>query len=235
MRRFFFSISFSAGAAITTVGVVMAVSSCSNTAATSADPSGENDASHRDASIVEPVEGGTFDAGNPPSPVPECATYCDSVLDSCKDKHEQYGSRDECLAFCARLPPGKTGESAGNTVACRQFYAGSPSKIDAVSYCGAAGPFGGGGTCGDRCPVFCELALSACAPEAGAAPYGSYPDCQTACVGFSYKDGGVDGGGEPTTGPTTGNTLNCRLYYLREAITAGTSCENLGANSAACR
>ena len=221
--------------ASTAAGVVMTASSCSNTAASGADRFVDDDASHRDGSIVQPVEGGAIDASAPPLPEPECATYCDSVLDSCKDGHLQYASRAECLAFCAHLPRGKAGESGGNSVACRQFYAGSPSKIDAVSYCGAAGPFGGGGICVDRCPVFCELALGACAPEAGAAPYGSYPDCQTACLAFAYKDGGVDGGGVPPTGPATGNTLNCRLYYLREAVTRGTSCENLGADSPACR
>ena len=220
---------------LTAIGTVVAVSSCSNSAA-SGDAYATNDgAIHRDGSIVEPTEGGAVDAGALPGPEPECATYCDSVLDSCKGGHVQYASRDECLAFCAQLPAGKGGASEGNSVACRQFYAGSPSKRDAVTYCGAAGPFGGGGICGDRCPVFCGLALGACAPEAGAAPYGSYSDCQTVCLGFAYKDGGADGGGEPPTGPTSGNTLNCRLYYLRKAITEGSSCEQLGPDSPACR
>lgn len=230
MRRFLFSFWM---AVTTTAAVAMAVSSCSSSS--SAERSyAEPDASRRDASIVQPADGGAADAAPPPGPEPECATYCDSVLDSCKGSHAQYASRDECLAFCARFPLGKAGESDGNSLACRQFYAGSPARTDSSGYCGAAGPFGGG-ICGDRCPIFCELTLGACSPEAGAAPYASYPDCQTACLGFAYKSGAADGGGEPTSGPASGNTLNCRLFHVREVIMAGNGCENLGVASAACK
>jgi len=212
----------------------MAVSSCSSSSSSLDRVTSDPDASRRDGSIVEPADGGSPDGKPTPGPEPECTAYCDSVLDACKDSHAQYSSREECLAFCTQFPPGKAGESAGNSLACRQFYAGSPARTDSSGYCGAAGPFGGGGVCGDRCPIFCELTMGACPSEAGVAPYASYPDCQTACLGFAYKDGGADGGGEPPTGPTSGNTLNCRLYHLREAILAGTGCENLAATSAAC-
>lgn len=219
-------------AATATAAVVTAASSCSS-AASSERFSADSDASRRDGGLVEPADGGSADASPPPAP--ECSTYCDSVLDSCSGTHTQYASREECLAFCARLPVGKAGDTQGNSVACRQLYAGSPARTDARGYCGAAGPFGGGGVCGDRCPIFCELVLGACSPEAGAAPFGTYPDCQTSCLAFAYKDGGADGGGELTTGPTSGNTLNCRLFHLREAILSGKGCENLGVTSAACK
>lgn len=215
---------------------MVAVSSCSSTGADSALAGGDPDAARRDGDIVAPAEGGAADAGPPPGPAPECASYCDSVLDSCKGSNAQYTSKNECLAICARLPPGKAGESEGNSIACRQFYAGSPARTDSLAFCAAAGPFGGG-VCGDRCPNFCELALGACpfAGDAAGAPYTSYPDCQTACLGFAYRDGGVDGGGEATSGPTAGNTLNCRLYYLREAVLLGTGCENVGVSSESCK
>jgi hypothetical protein len=231
MRRFLFSFSM---AVTTTAAVVAGVSSCSSSASSldRASPV-DLDAARRDGPLVEPPEGGSPDSSSL-GPEPECTAYCDSVLDSCKGSQAQYGSRDECLAFCAALPPGKVGESQGDSIACRQFYAGSPARTDSLRFCGAAGPFGGGGVCGDRCPIFCELTLSACPPEGGAAPYPSYSDCQTACVGFAYKDGSVDGGGEPTSGPSSGNTLNCRLYYVREAVMSGTSCHNLGVDSIAC-
>ncbi|CAN5802957.1 hypothetical protein BH11MYX4_BH11MYX4_56050 [soil metagenome] len=235
MRRFLFSFGV---AGITATTTIAAVSSCSS--AGSLDRSTvPDDASRRDGSFVEAPDGGSIDAA-PPGPEPECATYCDSVLESCKGSQAQYASRGECLAFCTRLPLGKPGESQGNSVACRQFYAGSPARTDSAAFCGAAGPFGGGGICGERCPIFCELAIGACSspppgPDASAPPYGSYPDCQTTCLGFAYKDGGVDGGGEVATGPTSGDTLNCRLYYLRAAVTQGESCENLAAQSPACK
>jgi hypothetical protein len=237
MRRFLFSFRMAvtvATAASTGAAMMIAVSSCSGSSVAGERSYVETDASHRDGSIVEPVDGGSADAPAPPGPEPECETYCDSVLDSCKGSQAQYTSRDECLAFCANLPPGKAGENEGNSIACRLFYAGSPARTDSVRFCGAAGPFGGGGICGDRCPIFCELAVSACAP-AGGAPYASYSDCQTACLDFDYQKPDVDGGGEPPHGPISGNTLNCRLFYLREAVMAGTGCENLGVNSAACK
>ena len=111
----------------------------------------------------------------------------------------------------------------------------SSARTNPGGYCLAAGPFGGG-VCGDRCTAFCALTLGACSPDAGpAAPYGSYPDCQTACAGYRYQDGGVDGGGEPPGGPTGGDTLNCRLFHVRGAVHDGSGCVNLGVDSGACR
>ncbi|MDB4941022.1 MAG: hypothetical protein JWP97_556 [Labilithrix sp.] len=210
-------------------------SGCTTTAAESR-LGGDADAAgtHRDSGYVDPPDGGTADAAAPPEG-PECSAYCDTVQASCTEGSAQYTSRDECLAFCGLLPAGMTGESAGDSVACRAFYAGSPARTDAT-YCAAAGPYGGG-VCGDRCPIFCALAMSACGAgsDGGPPPYASYPDCQTACVGFGYRDGGVDGGGEGALGPDAGDTLNCRLFYLRQAVTSGTSCENIAVDSPACR
>lgn len=242
MRRFFssFPLSFSVSfwVAAMTASAAAGVSACSSVA--SADRfAALTDASPRDRSPVEPADGSTPADAGPPGPQPECTTYCDAVLDSCKGGQAQYASRNECLAFCARLPPGKARDSEGDSVACRQFYAGSPARTDSAQFCGAAGPFGGGGICGERCPIFCALALGACStpsgPDASPPPYRSYADCQSTCLGFAFKDGGVDGGGELATGPSSGNTLNCRLYYLREAVTFGQSCENLGVQSRACQ
>ncbi len=193
----------------------------------------EADASRRDGSPVGPADGGT--AVVPPrGPDPDCASYCDAVLANCEGDQAQYASRNECLAMCARLPRGEAGESDGNSVACRQAYAASPARTDSARYCGAAGPFGAS-TCGDPCPVFCGLTLSACAPDGGAAPYPSYAECQTTCLDLLYVDGGVDGGGQTPTGPASGNTLDCRLFHLRQVITSGVGCADLGADSEACR
>ena len=76
--------------------------------------------------------------------------------------------------------------------------------------------------------------MHACSPEAGAAPFPSYSECQTACLGFNYKDGGT-GGGEPPDGPISGDTLNCRLFHLRAAVHDGSGCVDLGVDSGACR
>ena len=238
MRRLLLSFSV---VALSAASAIAGVSACSSTAATP-DRNGAlaEDAGHRDGSPVEPADGTSPSDAGPPGPQPECTAYCDSVLESCKDDQAQYASKGECLAFCARLAPGKAGDSDGDSIACRQYYAGSPARTESAKFCPAAGPFGGGGICGERCPIFCELAVGACAvmgtgPDASPPPYDTYADCQTTCLGFAYRDGGVDGGGEVASGPTSGNTLNCRLYYLRQAVTRGEACENLGAQSAACR
>lgn len=230
MRRFLFvlALATSSSAALGTVAA------CSSTAA-SESPSGELDAGvRRDGGPVAAPEAGAYDAAAPEGPEPSCSAYCDLVIDSCKDEHAQYASRTECLELCGRLPPGDAGEKDVNSVACRQYYAGSPARTDARGYCLAAGPFGGG-VCGDRCTAFCGLVLSACAASAPLSPYGSYPDCRTACAGYAYRDGGVDGGGEPALGPATGDTLNCRLFHVRSAIMDGTGCAYVGPDSGACR
>ncbi len=212
----------------------LAILACSTTAASERDVFVEDSGPRKDGGPVAPAEAGQYDAGTPPGPAPSCGKYCTVVMESCTDEHAQYASRAECLELCARLPEGDAGDNESNSVACRQYFAGSPARTNAGSYCPAAGPFGGG-VCGDRCIAFCGLALGACSPDAGAAPYGSYPDCQTACAGYPYKDGGADGGGETPNGPATGDTLNCRLYHVRSAVHDGTGCANLGPDSGACR
>jgi hypothetical protein len=232
MRRFLFVLAMPAGAAATAAALLIAA--CSSTSASERPPFEPEDAARREGGPVEPPDAGVYDAGPPVGPEPSCAKYCELVTKSCDGVHAQYASKTECLELCARLPPGDAGDKGSNTVACRQYYAGSPSKTDALTYCVAAGPFGGS-VCGDRCPVFCGLAVGACSPDAAAAPYPSYPDCQTSCLEYPYKDAGADGGGEPPDGPRTGDTLNCRLFHTRSAVKDGSGCVNVGPDSGACR
>lgn len=230
MRRFLAVwMAVSAGS----LGSAATIAACGGADATSTSTPGSDASTKKDAPTIEPPDGGAYDSGPAPEP-PSCAKYCDLVMESCAGAHAQYASRDECLAFCEALPLGAAGDQDTNSVACRQLYAGSPARTDAVTYCLAAGPFGGG-VCDDRCTSFCQLTLTACSPEAGVAPYPSYADCRTVCEGFAFRDGGTDGGGEGVDGPTSGDTLNCRLYHLREAVREGQGCADLGADSGACR
>jgi hypothetical protein len=237
MRRFLFSTATLAalgGATIAAAGALV-VAACTSTATPDREPVAEDSGPKRDGGLVGPAEAGAYDAGTALGPEPNCATYCGQVMSSCTGAHAQYASGTECLELCQRLPAGDAGDTETNSVACRQYYAGSPARTSAGDYCLAAGPFGGG-VCGDRCIAFCALTLGACSPDTGGpAPYGSYPDCQTACSGFPYLDGGADGGGEPPDGPEQGNTLNCRLFHVRSAVHDGSGCVDLGADSGACR
>jgi len=221
--------------AVTAGTIASAASACSST---TAEPRGglEEDAATRvDGGLVDLPPPGAKDAAPPRGPEPSCTAYCGRVMDSCTADHAQYRSHDECLAMCALLPPGKGGETEGNTLACREYYAGTPARTDAPSYCASAGPFGGR-NCGDRCTAFCQLTLAACSPDAGKAPYRTYGDCQADCAEFAYEwaDAG-DAGGDDPYGPSTGDTLNCRLFHLREAVADRARCADLAANSATCR
>ncbi len=220
-------------AAVAVAGGVFACSSSAEEPASS--PGADAGKAGRDAGPVDPLEGGSStDAGTNPPP-PSCTKYCDLVQKHCTGENAQYADAESCLAFCAHLPPGDPWEQEkAPSLACRQYYAGNPALTDPAAYCAAAGPFGGG-LCGDRCTAFCEVTLSACAPDAGEAPFPSLPACKTACADFAFRDAGTDGGGEGLDGPTEGNTLNCRLFHLRKAVVDDEACADLGADASACR
>jgi len=191
----------------------------------------------RDASPVDPREAGpALDAS--PGPVPSCEKYCDLVMHNCTGDDAQYDSIEDCRAFCAHLPLAQptreAEEKAAASVACRQYWADGPARTSPKAYCLAAGPFGGN-TCGDRCTAFCNVVLSACSPDGGVTAYASQPECATACADFTYRDRGADGGGEGPNGPSDGDSLNCRLYWLREATKDAEKCTSLNPQSDVCK
>lgn len=193
----------------------------------------------RDSAPVEEADGGAPPPDPIPAPEPSCETYCGLVMANCTGDDAQYASTEDCLALCAHLPltgpsQGGEGEKQAASVACRQYWANSPSRANPKAYCLAAGPFGAG-TCGDRCTAFCQVTLSACAADAGRSPpYETQPECASACTMFPYRDDDEEGGGEGPEGPSAGDTLNCRLFWLRHATRAAESCEALRPTSEAC-
>lgn len=193
---------------------------------------GVEDAS-RDGKIVVPDDGNGLSDSGPAPPAPSCQRYCELVVENCKGASRQYVSAADCLAFCKHLPEGKAGEMNEPSLACRQYYAGNPSRANPERYCRAAGPFGGDNECGSRCTAFCDVALSACG-DAGA-PYATKPDCESACTRYVFVDASTDGGGETPTGPASGDTLNCRLYWLRRAVNDAGACAALGEQSSTCK
>ncbi len=194
------------------------------------------DASLWDATPVAPLDGSTKTDGGNSGPSPTCESYCKDVVDTCTGDNAQYGAPEECIWFCARMPEGSLGDKDVDTLACRAYHASTTAKTDAKTWCAAAGPFGGG-VCGDRCGAFCKLTLAVCTAKTGtgSSPWASEPDCVTACAGFDYLDGGTDGGGEGANGPAYGDTLNCRLRSLREALRDPARCADLAPDSGACR
>lgn len=160
-----------------------------------------------------------------------CSEYCDLLDVSCTGAHAQYMDRAQCVAVCETLPTGSVGARSGNTVACRQTYAGNVAKTDPARYCPVAGPFGGG-ICGERCDSFCAIALAIC-PKT---PWATLPTCVSACTNLRYvgtdAETGTQSGGEGLAGPMSGDTLNCRTRRLLEALTVPEQCDEIGVGGA---
>ena len=220
-----FRIFLLATVTIFTSGLLAAASGCDSAADTVAVDAGTQ---RKDSSAVDPAEGG--DALADPTAVSgSCTTYCALVMTNCTGDDAQYASADECIDFCGHLRPDSASTTTARSspsVACRQYWADSPARTNPKSSCLAAGPFGGN-VCGDRCTAFCDVLLDTCASQTADAVYGDQPECANACASFTYLDAGTDGGGEAPSGPNGGDSLNCRLYHLREATVNPTRCADL--------
>jgi hypothetical protein len=228
--------------AIASLGISLALISwmavgCSNGELEPLEETGDSSAMpRRDTGPVDPTEGGPVVDSAPNLPA-SCEKYCDLVMSNCTGENAQYGARDDCLAFCTQLPlvqpTREVEEKAAPSVACRQYWADSPAHTNPNAYCLSAGPFGGN-VCGDRCTTFCDVSLVACSLDGGSAPYGTQPECESACASFSYRDAGTDGGGEGPSGPKLGDTLNCRLYHLRAATKNAALCGRIHPDGGIC-
>jgi hypothetical protein len=228
-NRFLASVLLAASAA---GGIALAAACGSDDASSPATPA-PSDAS-LDIHPVGPPDAADDHVTPPPTPETSCDSYCRAVMMACHDAEAQYANPGECSAYCQRLDLGDAGDTKSGTIACRAYYATTAAMIDPAKYCAAAGPYGAM-LCGDRCSAFCEVTLETCAPDSGSAPFGSFPDCRDACNQLAFKDAGEDGGGEGPTGPTSGNTLNCREHLLRNVLATGEGCADLGVDSGPCR
>jgi hypothetical protein len=186
--------------------------------------------------LVDPSEAGNFlDSGY--GAAANCSKYCSLVMKNCTGPNAQYATFEECEAFCSHLPLNQPSREADEkeaaSVACRQYWADSPSITNPAQFCLAAGPYGGN-ACGDRCTAFCDVLLDTCTPDGGTPAYASGPDCAYACANFTYRDAGTDGGGEGPGNPGTADSLNCRLYQLRQVVKNPQKCMTLHPDGGLC-
>jgi hypothetical protein len=167
-----------------------------------------------------------------------CTAYCTAVMTNCADPaQKQYVSTDECLAVCKAFPPGKRGDTNGNTVECRLHYALLAGQVGEQDInCPSAGPTGGPSTgalladakCGTKCEAFCSIVMNACTGDN--AQYATIGDCKSKCVTLP----------DPTsfnTSVTTGNSIACRTYHVSAAtLDPSTHCAhaNVDIKSAPC-
>ena len=136
---------------------------------------------------------------------PTCGEYCNLVQSICTDTAQQYPSVVACNAYCesfGRLPLGTASDEGGNTVGCRIFHSTVASTTDRDLHCTHAGPTGGD-ICGRWCENYCHLAQLNCTGDQQLYP--GEAECLNACGAFPF-DGAI--------GDETGNTVQCRIFFL---------------------
>jgi len=176
-----------------------------------------------DASPDPLLQGGAGQGGN--GPVGYCDDYCSSIEENCQDDLQQYSARAVCEGVCAALPEGNIDNPVGNTIACRMKNATEAGQIGGQTECSAAGP-GTDGICGDNCDSFCLLFQSLCSVQFEQEFAGSLNDCRELCNTLPdlFDDDGTTFSSSLTT---QGNSVQCRLYHVSQAVLdAATHCKH---------
>ncbi|MFT5433009.1 MAG: hypothetical protein ACI9OJ_003714, partial [Myxococcota bacterium] len=186
--------------------------------------------------ISEPNGDGTANVCMDP-----CVSYCSAINAACRNDLAQYvggydpeniptnagaaGGLSDCESYCVtwnNLPAEGPNASRANNVLCRQENATTAAKSadDALLHCPAAGPTGGG-LCGTWCDNFCQLAIDNCSM------FETVSDCMQLCE--QLPDDG-------SAGDTTGDTVQCRLYYVGGVkLGQGNCSDGAISNSTQCR
>lgn len=151
----------------------------------------------------------------------DCTAYCNTIQAACTGANAQYTSTATCVASCMHFPAGTMGATSGNSLACRAAHA-QLAQGDPNTHCVHAGP-SGGGVCGTACEGFCAVASAVCAADWPTAT------CATDCAMVQAMP--------PYNATiTSGDSIECRLYYATLATTdPTTNCPETGQNSGACQ
>ena len=166
----------------------------------------------------------------------------------CKDQYQQYATNAECMTACQYF--GTADADTGNTLLCHAEHTVNVTKLMAPDpHCWHAGPYGWG-VCGAQCDDFCNIVTNYCTADAGfdgSPPYNSLGECTAKCAMFAevgdsgsaivLSDSGT--GSYNSTGPGSGNTLDCREWHLGNALQSPTlqavHCPHPAAMSAVCQ
>jgi hypothetical protein len=159
---------------------------------------------------------------------PDCQDFCRLERSACSGENTVYETLTQCLAVCAKLPPGTNGDRDQNTVGCRQWHSYN-SLIDAASHCPHTAP-GGDGHCGTdqadatgNCQSYCILLEQACGPQFTATFGGVQANCQKDCT-TNRTDAKRDSGYKVLPAPPSGDTLACRLLHVSRALSDAAEC-----------
>jgi len=168
---------------------------------------------------------------------------CNNVVASCSGLGLPMATMDACYNAMAFVPgiddltgyPSEanpfpiSAQPSANNVICRRYHAYAAATAP-DPHCSHA--FTGNGLCGSNCDYYCDLIQGACTGDNE--QYATREACMNACGG----GGGMEA--FPTVSfigglPTTGNTLNCRIYHVVVAAQsedlANVHCPHAGAIS----
>jgi hypothetical protein len=167
------------------------------------DDAGAGDASD-DAGGACPAPGATvsFDGGVDAGVAvpPDCDTYCATVIPACP---MMFPSTDVCRAMCALSTDNPVSENNAD-LACRE----TPMQLG-PSPCMEASLITGIFCTPGTCPIYCQMGAAIC----GSAFPDSH-DCYSLCNSIAQ--------GEP--GAATGNTMECRMTALEQALVDKSFC-----------
>jgi hypothetical protein len=102
-------------------------------------------------------------------------------------------------------------QTGADSFLCRRYHvdvAGNGVAGNQMTHCPHA--FTGNDQCGSDCDFYCDLVQNVCAPGSANEQYANNADCMAACADF-------DTVAFSSALPTTGNTLNCRIYHATVA------------------
>jgi hypothetical protein len=162
----------------------------------------------------------------------DCSSYCTEIQANCTGSNAQYPDMAHCMATCASFTVGtsQVSDMTGNTLGCRIYHGGAPSKMAPETHCVHAGPGGDLITAtapafcsgGDVCTSFCTLAIKACGSQEAPLPgnpkdatnnplyqYENMTDCMSSCAGLDKT--------HAYSTSAAGNSLACRLFHATSA------------------
>jgi len=168
--------------------------------------------------------------------VPDCTTYCNTFMQNCNASNSNnitfYSDLNNCLTVCAAFPVGSDSDTAGNTLGCRIYHAGTPALGNPGLHCPHASS-SGGGVCGTYCDAYCSMGRAGCNPSNGFPLEGSDTlwntgdaGCYNICTTL-FPQGAIGN-------DQSGNTLACRLYHAQVALGSGNTvhCTHASTNGA---
>ena len=102
-------------------------------------------ASSTDPALHCPHAGPSGDGVCVAEEAPDCTLYCSRYFNNCTGELGVYVDEADCLAQCEPWYPGSSGDTQGDSIGCRAYYAGLAAG-DPQTHCPSAGP-GGGDQC----------------------------------------------------------------------------------------